>query len=94
MAMKVHYDEEIDALYLKLSDQKPDGVIEITEGVNIDTTSDGKLAGIEIVKASKKMNINTILSYTLELDPGILGQKTAQQGAPPDNYSASPQSGR
>jgi len=92
--MKVHYDEEIDALYLKLSDQKPDGVIEITEGVNIDTTSDGKLAGIEILKASKKMNINTILSYTLELDPGILGQKTVQQGAPPDNYSASPQSGR
>ena len=94
MAMKVHYDEKIDALYLKLSDQKPDGVIEITEGVNIDTTSDGKLAGIEILKASKKMNINTILSYTLELDPGILGQKTVQQGAPPDNYSASPQSGR
>ena len=77
--MKVHYDEKIDALYLKLSDQKPDGVIEITEGVNIDTTSDGKLAGIEIVKASKKMNINTILSYTLELDPGILGQKTVQR---------------
>ncbi|MBT3260327.1 MAG: DUF2283 domain-containing protein, partial [Deltaproteobacteria bacterium] len=27
--MKVHYDEEIDALYLKLSDQEPDGVVEI-----------------------------------------------------------------
>ena len=52
--MKVHYDEEIDALYIKLSDQNPDGVIEITEGVNIDTTADGKLTGIEILKASKK----------------------------------------
>lgn len=77
--MKVHYDEEIDALYLKLSDQNPDGVIEITEGINIDTTSDGKLTGIEILNASQKMNINTILSYTLELDQGILGQKITEQ---------------
>ena len=73
--MKVHYDEEVDALYLKLGDQKPDGVIEIAEGVNIDTTTDGKLTGIEILKASKKINIDTILSYTLELDQGILRKK-------------------
>jgi len=77
--MKVHYDEEIDALYLKLSDQNPDGVIEITEGINIDTTNDGRLTGIEILKASKKFNINTILSYTLEFDQGILGGKIAEQ---------------
>jgi uncharacterized protein YuzE len=75
--MKVHYDEEVDALYLKLGDQKPDGVIEIAEGVNIDTTTDGKLTGIEILKASKKINIDTILSYTLELDQGILRKKIA-----------------
>ena len=73
--MKVHYDEEVDALYLKLGDQKPDGVIEIAEGVNIDTTTDGKLTGIEILKASKKIDIDTILSYTLELDQGILRKK-------------------
>ena len=77
--MKVHYDEEIDALYLKLSDQNPDGVIEITEGINIDTTTDGKLTGIEILKASKKFNINTNLSYTLEFDQGILEKKIAEQ---------------
>ncbi len=75
--MKVHYDEELDALYIKLGDQKPDGVIEIAEGVNIDTTTDGKLTGIEILKASKKIDIDTILSYTLELDQGILRKKIA-----------------
>ncbi|MDO9528473.1 MAG: DUF2283 domain-containing protein [Syntrophales bacterium] len=52
--MKVYYDEEVDALYLQLGDEKPDGVIEIAEGLNIDTTTDGKLAGIEILKASEK----------------------------------------
>jgi len=75
--MKVHYDEEVDALYLSLGDQEPDGVIEIAEGINVDTTTDGKLTGIEILKASKKMNIDTILSYTLELDKNILKKKVA-----------------
>jgi uncharacterized protein YuzE len=75
--MKVHYDEEVDALYLSLGEQKPNGVIEIAEGINVDNTADGKLTGIEILKASKKINIDTILSYTLELDKDILKKEIA-----------------
>jgi len=74
--MKVHYDKEVDAVYIKLGNQKPDGVIEISEGVNLDTTSGNKIVGIEILHASRKMNINTILSYELELDNKVL-KKTA-----------------
>lgn len=77
VVMKVHYDKEVDALYIELSNQKPDGVVEIAEGVNIDTTTDGKLSGIEIINASKKFDLNTILSYTLELDKDLLLQKVA-----------------
>jgi uncharacterized protein YuzE len=77
--MKVHYDEEVDALYLELGDEEPDGVIEIAEGVNIDTTADGRLTGIEILNASDKMNLATILSYSLELDRSILPNNTAKQ---------------
>ena len=77
--MRVYYDNEVDALYLKLSDQSPYGVIEIEEGINIDTTSDGKLTGIEILKASQKMDINTILSYTLELDQNIWDKKIVEK---------------
>jgi len=72
--LKVHYDEEVDALYLNLGNEEPDGVIEIAEGVNIDTIDDGRLTGIEILKASDKMNLDTILSYTLDLDRNILKQ--------------------
>lgn len=71
ITMKIHYDEKVDALYLSLGDQQPDGVIEIAEGINLDTTEDGKLTGIEILKASEKINIDTILSYTLELDKNV-----------------------
>lgn len=74
--MRVHYDKEIDAVYIRLGTQKPDGVIEITEGVNLDTTSENKIVGIEILNASKKMNIKTILSYELELDKDVM-QKSA-----------------
>jgi uncharacterized protein YuzE len=70
--MKVHYDNEVDAVYIKLGNQKPDGVVEISEGVNLDTTSEDKIVGIEILHASKKMNIKTILSYELELDNKLI----------------------
>ena len=74
--MRVHYDTEVDAIYIKLGNQKPDGVVEIAEGVNLDTTSEDKIVGIEILNASKKMNIKTILSYQLELDEKLI-RKTA-----------------
>ncbi|MFH1897624.1 MAG: DUF2283 domain-containing protein [Candidatus Desantisbacteria bacterium] len=65
---EVFYDDEIDALYLKLGDEKPEGVVEVSEGVSLDTTSEGRLVGIEILDASNKVAIETILSYTLELN--------------------------
>lgn len=75
--MRVYYDREVDAVYIKLSNKTPDGVIEISEGVNLDTTSGGKIVGIEILDASKKMDVKTILSYQLELDRKLLTQKIA-----------------
>ena len=75
--MKVYYDNEVDALYLKLGDESPEGVIEIAEGVNLDTTSLDKIVGIEILDASKKLDLKTILTYTLEFDKDLITQKTA-----------------
>jgi len=66
--MKAYYDDEVDALYLKLGNETPEGVIEISEGVNLDTTSEGKLVGIEILQATQKIDIKTILSYKLEVN--------------------------
>lgn len=75
--MKVYYDNEIDALYLKLGDVPPEGVIELVEGVNLDTTSENKIVGIEILNASKKIDLKTILSYTIEMDKDLIPQKTS-----------------
>lgn len=67
--MYFHYDDVIDALFLSFCSNDPNGVIEIQEGINIDTTADGKIAGIEILQASQNMDIGTILTYSLELEP-------------------------
>ena len=75
--MKVYYDDEVDALYLKLGDDTPDGVIEISEGINIDTTSQDKIVSIEILNASKKIDLRTVLSYSLEFDKDLITQKFA-----------------
>jgi len=75
--MRVYYDDEVDVLYLKLSDEAPEGVVEISEGVNLDTTSEDKIVGIEILDASKKIDLKTILSYRLEFDKELITQKTA-----------------
>ncbi len=75
--MKVYYDDEVDALYIKLSDEAPDGVIEISEGVNLDTTSEEKIVGIEILDASKKIDLRTTLSYSLEFEKELITERAA-----------------
>jgi len=53
--MKIYCDNEVDALYLKLGDKKPEGVVELSEGVNLDQTSEGKIVEIEILNASNEI---------------------------------------
>ncbi len=66
--MKAYYDDEVDALYLKFGDETPERLVEISEGVNLDTTAEQKIVGIEILNASKKIDLATMLSYTLEFE--------------------------
>ena len=73
--MKITYDKEVDAAYLRLSDGKPSGVIEISEGVNLDVTEDGKIIGIEILDATKKFPLQTL--FSCEYEPQlILGESS------------------
>jgi len=72
--MKVYYDDEVDALYIKLSDEEAEGVIEITEGVNLDTTSDNIIVGLEILSASKKVDLKSFLNYSLEFKKDLISQ--------------------
>ena len=66
--MKVTYDSEVDAVYLELLKLKPEGVIEVGEGINIDVTSDGRIVGIELLDATEKVSVDSLLNYEIEAE--------------------------
>jgi len=68
--MKIYYDQEVDAAYLRLSEELPTGVVEVSEGVNLDLTEDGKIVGIEILNASSKFPLQSL--FTCEYEPKML----------------------
>jgi uncharacterized protein YuzE len=72
MAMKITYDSRVDAAYVQLSDLEPDGVVEASNGINLDMTDDDKLVGIEILHASKKFPLETLFKY--EREPEVVAQ--------------------
>jgi len=51
-----------------LSQSKPDGVIEVAEGINIDVTSDGKIVGIELLDATRKVSLDALLTYEISAE--------------------------
>jgi uncharacterized protein YuzE len=80
--MKVTYDKKIDAVYLELVKLKPEGVIEVADGINVDVTSDGKIVGIELLDASKKISIDSFLTYEIEAESMGEFSERSNQKAP------------
>jgi len=64
--MKIYYDNKADTVYIELSKKKPDGVIEISDYINLDTTQNGEIVGIELLDASKKIQIKTLFNYEID----------------------------
>jgi uncharacterized protein YuzE len=65
--MKIKYDKEVDAAYIQMSSKKPDGGVELAEGVILHTTKNDEIVAIEILEATKRIPIKTL--YKLELTP-------------------------
>ena len=66
--MKVTYDKDVDAVYIQLSGLKPEGVIEVADGINIDVSPDGKIVGIELLDATEKVSLESLLSYEISAE--------------------------
>ncbi len=64
--MKIYYDKEVDTAYIQLSKKKPDGVIEISDFINVDTTEEGEIVGIEMLDASSKISVNTLFNFEID----------------------------
>jgi uncharacterized protein YuzE len=64
--MKVSYDPQADAAFLRLSTEKPHGAIEIDEGIIVHITDQDKIVAIEILNVSKKISIEELFKYEVE----------------------------
>ena len=60
--MKVIYDDKIDLLYIRLDDRKQDVVNKrVSEDIVLDIGENEKVVGIEILNASRNINLEKLL---------------------------------
>ena len=64
--MKVSYDPKANAAYIRLSNKKPYGAIEIDEGIIVHVTKDNKIVAIEILNASQKFSVQQLFKFEVE----------------------------
>jgi len=64
--MKIEYDKEVDALYIRLQEKKVARTRELEDGLNIDLDEEGKLIGLEILDATQRYSKAEIFNLTTE----------------------------
>ena len=64
--MKIEYDREVDALYIRLQDKYVARTIEIEEGLNIDVDENGRLIGLEVLDATERYALTDIFNISTE----------------------------
>jgi uncharacterized protein YuzE len=67
--MKISYDKEADALYIVLRDIPASDSRDLEEGVTIDLDNDGHILGLEILDASERLGLESLLNISIENMP-------------------------
>ncbi len=70
--MELRYYQETDSLYIDLSAKPSAESREISEGVVLDYDAEGSLTGIDIDNASRKMDLEEIVLYSMPTEVKIL----------------------
>ena len=68
--MKITYDQEADALYIQFKETTVT-TKHLAEGIAADYDEDGKLAGIEILDATKRLDYPSVLKQVILEDVAI-----------------------
>ena len=58
--MKVRYDKNTDAVFIRFSSKRPVGGIEIKEGVILHVTDKDKIVALEILDASERVPLENL----------------------------------
>jgi uncharacterized protein YuzE len=64
--MKIEYDKEVDALYIRIQEKKVARTKEVEEGINLDVDADGRIIGLEIIGATERYSKEDIFNLATE----------------------------
>ena len=66
--MQIVYNAKTDLLYIRLDDRKQDVINErVSDNIVLDIGEGDKIVGIEILDASKRLNLERLLPVTYEV---------------------------
>jgi len=74
--MKIEYDNEIDAVYIRLQEKYVDRTVEIEEGLNIDLDKSGKMIGLEVLDVVDRYSLSDIFNISTE---NLILEKASEQ---------------
>ncbi len=64
--MKIEYDNEVDALYIRIQDKEVCRTQEVEEGVNVDLDDKGAVIGLEIIGAVERYDRKDLFNIATE----------------------------
>ncbi len=64
--MKIEYDKEVDAIYIRIQEKEVAHTKEIEEGINLDIDHEGKIIGLEIIGATERYDLKDIFNVSME----------------------------
>ncbi|MBN1663178.1 MAG: DUF2283 domain-containing protein [Deltaproteobacteria bacterium] len=64
--MKIEYDNQVDAIYIRLQEKYVTRTVEIEEGLNIDLDENGKLIGLEVLDATERYALTDLFNISTE----------------------------
>ncbi|MFA4922696.1 MAG: DUF2283 domain-containing protein [Ignavibacteriaceae bacterium] len=64
--MKLHYDQNVDALYIRLDESNIMESEEVKEGIVLDYNKDDQVVGIEILNVSKRIPLPDLKKMQFE----------------------------
>jgi Uncharacterized conserved small protein len=68
--MEIFYNSQTDLLYLRLDDRKQEVLNKrISDDIVIDIGDDNRIVGIEIIDASRNLNLEKLLPLKAEVSP-------------------------
>jgi uncharacterized protein YuzE len=65
--MKLHYYSETDSLYIEFANRPGVETREIAEGLVADLDAEGGIVGLDIDRASSKLDLTTLETFALPL---------------------------